>query len=76
MPILTDPQQIAAFRVRVIIHAMDAYLKSNGRMLLTRTATPAMMRDAAGRLTGKVYPRSRQGLIAAREDLAALIEID
>lgn len=69
---LTTPAQIDSFRVRVIIHAINAYLKSDGRMLLTRTATPAMMRDAAGRITGKNYPRSRKGLESARDDLQAL----
>lgn len=72
---LTTPEQIDVFRVRMIVHAMDAYLKSNGRMVLTRTATPAAMRGWAGKIVGKQYPRSRKGLEAARADLANLLNL-
>ena len=70
---LTTPEQIEAFRVRTIVLAMDAYLRSNGRMMLTRTATPAAMRQWASEYTGVTYPRSRKGLQAARTDLVTLL---
>lgn len=69
---LTTPAQIDGFRVRMVIRAIDLYLKSDGRMILTRTARPADLRRMASEYTGKNYPRSRQGLESARNDLQAL----
>lgn len=69
---LTTPAQIDGFRVRMVIRAIDLYLKSDGRMILTRTARPADLRRMASEYTGKNYPRSRQGLESARDDLQAL----
>jgi hypothetical protein len=54
------------------LQAMAMYLKSEGRMRLSRNATPANLRAIATEFTGKQYPRSRNGLQAAYLDLHAL----
>lgn len=54
--------------------AMRMHIKSNGSMMLTRTATPATLRGIATEFTGKTYPRSRKGLEQAQKDCATIID--
>lgn len=70
---LTTPQQIDTFRARVLLKSMEVYLKTDGKMVLTRMATPANMRMWATEYTGKAYPRSRKGLETAAADLRSLL---
>jgi hypothetical protein len=61
-----------AARLATCIVAMRVHVRTNGGMMLTRTATPARLRSIASEFTGKSYPRSRKGLVTALADLEAL----
>lgn len=63
---------VLGFRGVCLMHAMECYLRSNGKMQLTRVATPKNMRAIATEFTGKVYPRSLKGLVQAYSDMRAL----
>lgn len=67
-------EQIPLYALVTLRISMKAYLQSNGRMQLTRTATPANMRDMASRFTGIRYGRSRKGLELAYSDICELCE--
>jgi len=69
MNVLTTPEQINMLRLSMIIKAMEIHISTDGRMKLTRTATPANLREMASEYTGKTYPRSRNGLEMALVDL-------
>lgn len=62
-------QQVAFVRLCTCILAIETHIKFNGRMMLTRTATPATLRAIATEYTGRHYPRSRRGLELALADL-------
>lgn len=51
---------------------IQMYLKSNGRMQLTRMATPAVLGSIATEFTGVTYARSRKGMEKALADLNKL----
>lgn len=51
---------------------IEMYLESNGRMQLTRMATPAVLRSIATEFTGVTYARSRKGMEKALADLNKL----
>jgi hypothetical protein len=72
MNVLTTPEQINMLRLSMIIKAMEIHIKTDGRMKLTRTATPANLRVMASEYTGKTYPRSRNGLEMALNDLKTI----
>lgn len=67
--VLDKPEQIQRLHLLTVKQAIKTHLQFNGRMRLTRTATPANLRMLAGRITGKQYPRSRNGLETALKDL-------
>jgi hypothetical protein len=69
MIVLDQPHQISAMRGICCKMAIKTHLKFNGRMMLTRTATPARLRAIASEFTGKPYARSRKGLEKAYADL-------
>lgn len=69
-----DGTAILGFRGVCLVQAMACYLNTNGKMRLTRGATPGRMREIATEFTGKVYPRSRRGLELAFADMRALAE--
>lgn len=71
---LNTPEQVDNYRLLVLIKAMEMHLKFNGKMMLTRTATPANLRAIASEYTNKHYPRSRKGMEAALADLHAIRE--
>ena len=64
--------QIDAYRLLVVIKAMETHIRTNGRMRLTRIASPANLRAIASEYTGKHYARSRKGLETALADLITL----
>lgn len=65
---------VLGFRGACLIQALECYLRSNGRMQLTRIATPANMQAIASEFTGKHYARSRKGLEEALLDMHCLAE--
>lgn len=71
---LTTPSQIDAFRLSVVIRAIETHIRTNGQMMLTRMATPSNLRTIASEYTGKSYARSRKGLELALADLQAIKE--
>lgn len=73
MPVVTGTA-ILGTRGVTLIHAMKVYLETNGKMQITRIATPALMREMATEFTGRHYPRSRKGLERAYADMCALAE--
>lgn len=57
---------------RLLIHnAIGVYLRTGLRV---NDFTPAMLRNMAGKFTGKAYPQSRKGLEAAYRDLSELVD--
>ena len=66
--------QIDYFRLITVIKAMEVHIKTDGKMMLTRGATPANLRAIATEFTGKSYPRSRKGMETALADLLAVKE--
>lgn len=72
MTALTTPTQIDLFRATVMVSAMKLYL--NTGMQVNRAYTPTAMRRVASEYTGIAYPRSRQGLQRAHDDLKALVD--
>jgi hypothetical protein len=66
--------QIDYMRLFVCIQAIKTHISSNGKMMLTRVATPSNLRNIASEFTGKSYPRSRKGLETALADLLAIKE--
>ena len=71
MQTLTGPA-IDFFRLITAIKAMEIHIKTDGKMMLTRVATPSNLRNIATEFTGKSYPRSRKGMETALADLIAL----
>lgn len=72
MTALTTPGQIDLFRAKVLVSAMKLYL--NTGMQVNRAYTPTNMRRVASEYTGFAYPRSKQGLQKAHDDLKALVD--
>jgi hypothetical protein len=66
--------QVNFFRLITAIKAMEIHIKTGGKMMLTRVATPSNLRNIASEFTGKSYPRSRKGLETALADLLAIKE--
>jgi hypothetical protein len=64
--------QVEYARLATVIMAMQMHLKSGGKMMLTRVATPSNLRNIATEFTGKSYPRSRKGMETALADLLAI----
>lgn len=64
--------QVLAARAIVCKMAIKVHIQNNGRMMLTRTATPANLRAIASEFTGVSYPRSRKGLEKAYADLLVI----
>lgn len=60
------------YRVLSLRSALSLYLKTG--MKVNRAYTPTNMRTAATQYTGATYARSRKGLQAAHDDLAAMIK--
>jgi len=54
------------------MHSLKLYIQTNGRMQSSRMATPSNMRAIATEFTGRIYPRSRNGLVKALADMEAL----
>ena len=73
MTTLVGPQ-IDYMRLFVCIKAIEVHIKTDGKMSLTRVATPANLRSIASEFTGKSYPRSRKGLEKALADLIVVKE--
>ena len=67
----TTPAQIDTFRATVLLQAIKLYLKAG--MQVNRHYTPAAMRRVVTEYTGVTYPRSRQGLEKAYNDLLAVV---
>jgi hypothetical protein len=65
-------QGVDYIRLCTVILAMEASIKTGGKMMLTRTATPTTLRAIASEWTGKAYPRSQKGLATACADLKEL----
>lgn len=65
---------VEGIRVITLLHAIKIYVETDGKMQMTRMATPGFMRDTATEYTGKKYPRSLRGLIQAYNDLVKLTE--
>lgn len=63
---------IDLFRAKVLLSAMRLYL--NTGMKVNRSYTPTNMRLVASEYTGLAYPRSKQGLQMAHDDLKALVD--
>jgi hypothetical protein len=70
MKAFTTPQQIEAYRIKVIASALRMYLDHG--IKANRMYTPPAMREAATTLTGRRYVQSRRGLQEAYADLTAL----
>ena len=66
--------QVDFFRLITVIKAMEVHIKTGGKMMLTRVATPANLRNIASEFTGKSYPRSRKGMEKALADLLVIKE--
>lgn len=63
---------VLGFRAVVCIHALRTHLKFNGKLRLSRNATPSNLVAIASEFTGKRYSNRRKGLEAALRDLEAL----
>jgi hypothetical protein len=70
--VLSTPAQIDMMRFTVCLLAIKMHIQSNGKMGLTRTATPAVLRAIASEYTGVTYARSAKGMLAAFNDLTEL----
>lgn len=70
--VLNKPEEIERYRNIILRQAIETHLKFNGRLKLTRTATPTRLRTLASQVTGNKYPRSRQGMESALADLRKL----
>lgn len=66
--------QIDGIRLMILIQAIKIHINTQGKMRLTRVATPANLRQIASEFTGKVYPRSAKGLQTALADLLVVRE--
>jgi len=64
--------QIDYMRLFVCIKAIEIHIKTGGKMMLTRVATPSNLRNIASEFTGKSYPRSRKGLETALAELLVI----
>jgi len=60
------------FRMVTLKQALSIHIKTQGRMRLTRGATPTRMLQMASEYTGKRYTRGQQAL--ALQDLETLME--
>ena len=60
------------FAVKTVLSAMRIYMKTG--LTVNRAYTAQAMRDFATRHTGKKYPRSKQGVAQAHDDLGAWLE--
>lgn len=65
---------VQVYGLIVLKRAMALYLKTDGRIIANRSYTPANMRAAVSRITGKSYARSRKGLEAAHADVGSILE--
>ena len=57
------------YRFLTVRQAIKVHIESNGKMMLTRVATPANLRKIASEFTGVQYKASRKGLETAYADL-------
>lgn len=60
------------YRMVALKQALMIHVKTQGRMKLTRTATPTRMLEMASEYTGKRYTRGQQSI--ALRDMEALME--
>ena len=67
-----ERDKVRFLRLLTVIQGIKMHLKSGGKMRLTRTATPALLRQVAAEFTGKPYARSRKGMEQALADLEAV----
>ena len=63
---------ILGLRGVICIQGLETHLRTNGKMRITRMATPAVLRAIATEFTGKTYSRSRKGMEAALADMLVL----
>lgn len=66
-----DPSVLYA-RLASAIFGIEVYLKSNGKMRLSRNVTPTLLRKVASEYTGKIYGRGKPGMTEALADLTAI----
>lgn len=60
------------FRMVTLKQALRIHVQTQGRMRLTRTATPTALLNMASEYTGKTYRRGQQDL--AYQDMETLLE--
>ena len=66
MPILDNPKAISLFRLSVAVQGLETHVKSNGRMRLSRFATPKLCMSIVSEYTKKQYKRN-QTRVAAQD---------
>lgn len=64
--------QIDHIRLATARMGIQIYLRTAGKMQLSRVATPVKLRLIASEYTGKTYARSRKGLEQALTDIQAI----
>lgn len=65
---------VLGLRAKTCLIGIRAYLESDGKMQISRNATPGNLRNIATEFTGIEYARSRKGLEMAYRDLSKLME--
>lgn len=60
-----------AFRLLVAVQGLEIHIKTNGRMRLTRIATPKRCMEVVSEFTGRKYKRT-DAMIAAKDGRTVL----
>lgn len=68
---LDTPEKRAVFHALQLKSALGLYIKTGGRIIVTRGATPRRLMDMASNYTGKPYKNSEAGRAACLADLEA-----
>jgi hypothetical protein len=63
---------VLGMRGLMVLQGLRMYERTGGRMVLTRGATPKVLREIAGEFTGKTYARSKKGMAQALADMETL----
>lgn len=66
MTTLDNPRAISLFRLSVAVRGLETHIKFNGRMRISRIATPKLCMGIVSEFTNKQYKRN-QASVAAQD---------
>jgi hypothetical protein len=75
MFIADTPKQIDTFRLICLKSSLDSSVRTDGKLLASRTLTPTRMRELATEYTGVRYVRGMAGVKDALRDIAELVRL-